>query len=179
MALLVGCSVVLGAIFFTYILWLYGEVEKAAVSTTAAWRPVATALAPRLGKLEKLVADGVDERQLAMDLGEQFRLKIDAFRATGQAVQQVAVVNELEELFGKIDKSLAATPAASDLANSWHATIQCSSELQTLVESYNVRVREQKQWRVSFGGSLLLAFIKLPEPSEVRVVMDLSNSRIQ
>ena len=179
MALLVGCSVVLGAIFFTYILWLYGEVEKAAVSTTAAWRPVATELSPRLKKLEKLVAEGVDKRQLAMDLSEQFRLKIDAFRATGQAVQQVAVVNELEELFGKIDKSLAATPAASDLANSWHATIRCSSELQTLVESYNVRVREQKQWRVSFGGSLLLAFIKLPEPSEVRVVMDLSNSRIQ
>lgn len=178
-ALLVGASVLLGAAFFTYVLWLYGEVENAAILTTAAWRPVATELAPRYSKLEKLVAEGVDNRQLAMELGEQFRLKIDSFRGTGQAVQQVAFANELEDLFDKIDKSLAATPAASELSGRWQANIVAPPELQAGLESYNVRVREQKQWRASFGGSLLLAFIKLPEPSEVRVVMDLSNSRIQ
>jgi hypothetical protein len=179
MAMLVGGSVLLGAAFFTYILWLYGVLENAAISTTSAWRPVATELAPRFAKLEKLVAEGVDKRLLAMELGEQFRLKIDSFRATGQAVQQVAIVNELEELFQKIDKSLAATPAASELASRWQARILGTNELQAALESYNVRVREQRQLRASFGGSVLLAFIKLPEPSEVRVVTDLSNSRIQ
>ena len=93
MALLVGGSVLLGAAFFTYLLWLYGEVEEAANKSTSAWRPVATELAPRYAKLEKLVAEGVDNRQLAMELGEQFRLNIDQFRGTGQAVQQVAVAN--------------------------------------------------------------------------------------
>ena len=90
-----------------------------------------------------------------------------------------AVANEMEELLGKIDKSLAATPAASDLAARWQASIGGSSELHKALELYNVQVREQKRWRASFGGSLLLAFIKLSEPSEVRVVTDLSNSRIQ
>jgi len=179
MALLVGGSVLLGAAFFTYVLWLYGEVEKAAILTTAAWRPVATELAPRYAKLEKLVAEGVDKRQLAMELGEQYRLKIDRFRGTGQAVQQVSVANAMEELFDKIGESLCATPAASDLAARWQASIGGSSELQKALELYNVKVREQKRWRASFGGSLLLTFIKLPEPSEVRVVTDLSNSRIQ
>jgi hypothetical protein len=179
MALLVGGSVLLGAAFFTYLLWLYGEVEEAAEKSTSAWRPVASELAPRYAKLEKLVAEGVDNRQLAMELGEQFRLRIDRFRGTGQAVQQVAMANELEELFEKIDKSLAATPAASDLADRWKASIAGSSALQEALELFNVQVREQKQWRDSFGGAVLLAFIKLPEPSEVRVVTDLSNSRIQ
>lgn len=179
MALFVGGSVLLGAAFFTYVLWLYGEVENAAKLTTAAWRPVATELAPRYAKLEKLVAEGVDKRQLAMELGEQFRLKIDRFRGTGQAVQQVAMANELEELFDKIGKSLAATPAASELATQWQANIGASSELHTALDLYNVQVQKQKRWRASFGGSILLAFIKLPEPSEVRVVTDLSNSRIQ
>jgi hypothetical protein len=179
MALLVGGSVLLGAAFFTYILWLYGEVEEAANKSTSAWRPVATELAPRYAKLEKLVAEGVDNRQLAMELGEQFRLNIDRFRGTGQAVQQVAVANELEALFDKIDKSLGATPAATDLAERWKASLGGSSALQDALELYNVQVREQKKWRASFGGAVLLAFIKLPEPSEVRVVTDLSNSRIQ
>ncbi len=179
MALLVGGSVLLGAAFFTYILWLYGEVENAAVLTTAQWRPVATELAPRYGELEKLVAEGVDNRQIAMELGEQFRLRIDGFRATGQAVQQVAVVNKLEGLLDQIDKSLAAIPAASDLSKRWHEAIEASSELRAAVQSYNLRVQEQKVWRASFGGAVLLTFIKLPEPSEVRVVTDLSNSRIQ
>ncbi len=179
MAILVGGSVLLGAAFFTYVLWLYGEVENAAKSTTAAWRPVATELSPRYSTLEKLIAEGVDKRQLAMELGEQFRLKIDRFRGTGQAVQQVAMANELEELFDKIGKSLAATPVASDLAERWQASIGGSAELQRVLELYNVQVRQQKRWRASFGGSVLLAFIKLPEPSEVRVVTDLSNSRIQ
>jgi hypothetical protein len=179
MALLVGGGVLLGAAFFTYVLWLYGQVENAAISSTAAWRPVASELAPRYSKLEKLVAEGVDKRQIAMELGEQFRLKIDSFRGTGQAVRQVAVANELEELFDQITKSLAAIPAANDLADRWQASIVGSAELQSSLEFYNLRVREQKEWRASFGGSLLLAFIKLPEPSEVRVVTDLSNSRIQ
>jgi hypothetical protein len=179
MALLVGGSVLLGAIVFSYILWLYGEVEKAATTTTAAWRAVATELAPRYAGLEKIVAEGVDSRQMAMELGEQFRLKIDSFRATGQAEQQVAAVTELEELLGKIDKSLADTPAASSSATRWKNGLRSSAELQSALESYNVRVREQKQWRSSFGGALLLAFIKLPEPREVQVVADLSNSRIQ
>ncbi len=179
MALLVGGSVLFGAAFFTYVLWLYGEVENAAKLSTAAWRPVATELSPRYASLEKLVAEGVDKRQLAMELGEQFRLKTDRFRGTGQAVQQVAMANELEELFDKITKSLEATPAASDLAARWQANVGGSSELQTVLELYNVQVRKQKRWRASFGGSVLLAFIKLPEPSEVRVVTDLSNSRIQ
>jgi hypothetical protein len=179
MALFVGGSVLLGAAFFTYILWLYGVVENAAILTAAQWRPVATELSPRYAKLEKLVAEGVDNRQIAMELGEQFRLNIGAFRATGQAVQQVAAVNALEELLGKIDKSLAVIPPASDLSERWHTAIQGSAELHRLLELYNVKVREQKQWRAGFGGSLLLAFIKLPEPSEVQVVTDLSNSRIQ
>ena len=145
MALLVGGSVLLAAAFFTYILWLYGEVEKAAVLTTSAWRPVATALAPRYAKLEKIVAEGVDKRQLAMEMGEQFRLKIDRFRETGQAVQQVAAVNELEELLNKVEMSLTATPAASELAARWNASIGGSSELQKVLELYNVQVEKQKR----------------------------------
>lgn len=176
MALLVGSSVVLGAAFFTYILWLYSEVENAAISATTAWRPVATELAPRYGKLEKLVAEGVDKRLIPMELGEQFRLKIDAFRATSQAVQQASLVNEMERLFGQIWNSLTAIPAAAELAVRWQDSIQCTAELQSALESYNVRVREQKQWRASFGGLLLLTFIKLPEPSEVQVVTDLLNN---
>lgn len=179
MALLVGGSVLLGAAFFTYLLWLYGEVEEAAKQSTSAWRPVATELAPRYSKLEKLVAEGVDKRLLAMELGEQFRLKIDGFRGTGQAVQQVAEANDLEALFDKIGKSLAAIPAASDLSIRWNASIGGSSALQGALESYNLQVQQQKRWRASFGGAVLLAFIKVPEPSEVRVVTDLSNSRIQ
>jgi len=179
MALLVGGSVLLGAAFFTYLLWLYGEVEEAAKLSTSAWRPVATELAPRYSKLEKLVAEGVDKRLLAMELGEQFRLKINGFRGTGQAVQQVAEANDLEALFDKIGKSLAAIPAASDLSDRWKASIGGSSALQAALESYNLQVQGQKRWRASIGGAVLLAFIKVPEPSEVRVVTDLSNSRNQ
>ncbi len=176
LAVLVGTSVLLGALLFTYILWLYGEVEQASEKTIASWRVVATELSPRYAKLEKLVADGVDSRQLAMELGEQFRLRMDAFRASGQAEQQVTEVIEIEQLLTKIDGSLAATPAASELAAKWKIGIRGSGELQTALESYNVRVREQMEWRASWGGSFLLAFIKLSEPREVQVVSDLSNS---
>lgn len=179
MAVLIGASVLLGALLFTYILWLYGSVEQASEKTVGSWRSVATELSPRYARIEKLVAEGIDDRVIAMDLGEQFRLGIDTFRATGQAEQQVTAVIEIEQLLGKIDNSLVAIPAASDLAGRWKAGIRGSAELQTALESYNVRVREQKEWRASFGGSLLLAFIKLSEPREVQVVMDLSNSRIQ
>jgi len=179
LAVLIGASVLLGALLFTYILWLYGEVEQASEKTVASWRAVATELSPRYGKLEKLVAEGVDKRLLAMELGEQYRLRMDAFRATGQAEQQVTAVIEIEQLLDKIDKSLDAIPAASDLAGRWKSGIQGSTELQTALESYNFRVREQKEWRASLGGTLLLAFIKLSEPREVQVVSDLSNSRIQ
>lgn len=175
----VGISVLMGALLFTYILWLYAEVERASAETTSAWRSVASELAPRYGRIEKLVAEGVDKRQVAMEVGEQFRLRIDAFRATGQAEEQVTEVLGIEELLGKIASSLTAIPAASDLAERWNTSIRSSGELQAALESYNVRVRQQQEWRKSFGGAVLLAFIKLSEPREVRVVADLSNSRIQ
>ena len=179
LAVAVGISVLMGALLFTYILWLYAEVERASAETTAAWRSVASELAPRYGRIEKLVAEGVDKRQVAMEVGEQFRLRIDAFRATGQAEEQVTEVLGIEELLGKIASSLTAIPAASDLAARWNESIRGSAELQAALESYNVRVRQQQRWRSSFGGAVLLAFIKLSEPREVRVVADLSNSRIQ
>ncbi len=179
LAVAVGVSVLLGALLFTYILWLYGEVETASEKTIAEWRSVATELAPRYRKLEKLVAEGVDQRLLAMELGEQFRLRIDAFRVTSQAEEQVTAVLGIEELLGKIAENLASAAGAEDLSARWAAAIGSSAELQTALESYNVRVREQQRWRTSFGGSVLLAFIKLSEPREVQVVADLANSRIQ
>ncbi len=179
LAMLIGTSMLLGAILFTYILWLFGAVEQASEKTVASWRLVATQLSPRYGRLEKLVSEGVDKRQIAMELAEQFRLQMDTFRATGQAEQQVAAVIKIEELLGNINKSLEAIPAASELAGQWDVGLQGSAELQTALESYNVRVREQKEWRASWGGTLLLAFIKLAEPREVQVVSDLTNSRIQ
>ena len=106
LAVAVGISVLMGALLFTYILWLYAEVERASAETTSAWRSVASELAPRYGRIEKLVAEGVDKRQVAMEVGEQFRLRIDAFRATGQAEEQVTEVLGIEELLGKIASSL-------------------------------------------------------------------------
>lgn len=179
MALLVGGSLLLGTIVFAYILWLYGEVEKAHAATSDAWRTVAVELAPRYERLEKLVADGVDGRQIAIELGEQFRLRIETFRATGQANQQVAAVNSLEELLAKIDQNLAGNPGGSELEGRWRQNMQATQQLSTAIATYNDRVRIQKKWRSTFGGALLLAFIQLSEPEEIQVIAVLSNSRIQ
>ncbi len=66
------------------------------------WRSVATELEHRYSKLEKLCALGNRSTAIAMELGEQFRLRIDAFRASGQPEVQVAKVLELEALIPKL-----------------------------------------------------------------------------
>ncbi len=82
-------------------------------------------------------------------------------------------------LIAQISQSLAAIPAAQELAASWSDALSEHAELHSTLDIYNGKVKDQQSWRKSVGGSLLLAFIKLSQPSEVRVATDLPNSRIQ
>ncbi len=140
--------------------WFYGQVEAAQQATDRAWRGVAEQLSMRYHRLEKLVALGVDQGFVAIELGEQFRLNIDTFSSSLAVGNQMESAIKLEQVLTQMDKGIPA-----DFRGTWTEARSATDGLAKAVDQYNTDVREQNSIRNGLMGRVLQIFIRLNEPT--------------
>jgi hypothetical protein len=146
------------AISLSYTLWSYNRLEIARYASHAAWREVTEHLSSRYRVAERNVAKAVDGRQLPMEIGEKFRLAIDAFRTTSLPDQQFAAAERVEGLLA--EESLADVHAALP---------QLSNESLAAIDAFNQHRSLEQQLLNSWGGRILDIFLKFESPSQFSV----------
>ena len=128
--------------WLSYTLWTYNRIDVARASTAQSWRQLAEQLSARYRAVESQIAAGVDERKIAMEFGERFRLAMDRFQTTAQSEPQFEAARELEALLSEQDLPLE-TPA----------------ELSGAVEQFNDQIDSESQIIGSVGGRFLSIFL--------------------
>lgn len=163
-------ALVLIGVSLSYTLWTYNELDRARRTSVTAWRAVTEHLAQRYRTAEKMVAEGVDNRQLDMEFGEKFRLAIDAFRTTSLPEEQVNAAERLEQLLAAEDI------AAKDIAAGGAELEPLPAAAEAEIESYNLAREREKELLESWGGRLLDVFLKFEVPRPFSVTpLDRSN----
>lgn len=134
-------------------LWTYSRLDDVRAESTGLWRGVTEHLSMRYRAAEKLVAEGVDSRQLKMEFGERFRLAVDAFRTTSLPAEQVALAERLESLLANEE----FRPFASSLP-------EISSQANSLIDEYNRSREREKKLLHSWTGRVLELVLKFDPP---------------
>ncbi len=139
-------------------LWTYNRLDVARRESTEMWRDVTEHLSERYRAAEKLVAEGVDSRQVKMEFGEKFRLAIDAFRTTSLPAEQVAAAERVERLLSDNEFQLFAASLP-----------KMSSAADSLIADYNRSREREKMLLESWGGRVLDLFMKFDPPQPFTV----------
>lgn len=140
-------------IVLSYTLWTYNRLDDARRVSVVAWREVTEQLNERYRAAEHTVAEGVDERTLRMEFGEQFRLAIDAFRTTSLPEKQFAAAERVEEML--------AQPEFTDAG----ATLpELSDAGRSAIENFNQAKDLERSLLDSWGGRFLDIFLKFESP---------------
>jgi hypothetical protein len=133
----------------SYVLWTYNRVDAVRRQREDAWQQLADALSDRYRSAEREVAQGVDAREIDMELGEKFRLAIERFRSTSQLDGQLAAALEMEQLLEKSDLTRRLNQSAAQPLQDYNQTVQALDRLLTTA-----------------GGKILLLFLNFSEPVE-------------
>jgi hypothetical protein len=141
------------AVSLSYTLWSYNRLEVARSASQAAWREVTEHLSHRYRAAERSVAKAVDGRELPMEIGEKFRLAIDAFRTTALADQQFAAAMRVEQLLA--EEAMADVQAALP---------EMSDASLAAIDDFNQRRSLEQQLLHSWGGRILDIFLKFETP---------------
>jgi hypothetical protein len=129
----------------------FSVIDAARSQKKAAWAELREQIDRRYRAIEKVVAQGVDERRIPMEWGEKFRLNLDAFRTTAQVAEQHNQARAIEELLTSADFTLTL-PAVDDSLE------QSIGQLQDATEAENAALS-------SLGGRLLGVFFRFEHPS--------------
>lgn len=140
----------------SYTLWTYSRIDAAREDVQVAWREVVQQLASRYHRIETAVARGVDDEQIAMEWGEQFRLAIDHYRTTAQFDEQYLAAERVESL-------LVGEPVAHIDLKPENALDEALDEA---LDSLDAQLKQRSDWLSSPGGKFLDIFLEFPELPE-------------
>ncbi len=147
----VAALVIVGA-SLSFTLWSYNRIQTSRKQMEGAWTNVVDRLSERYQSAERLIADAIDERQMDMRLGERFRLEIDRFRSSVQPSVQLEAAQQLESLLDEAGQAIGSDASTSKL-----------------VAGFNDAVGAYERELDSWGGSLVSAFLNLPEPNRLEL----------
>ena len=134
-------------------LWTYNRLDAVRRESTDLWRSVTEHLSVRYRAAEKLVAQGVDSRQMKMEFGERFRLAVDAFRTTSLPAEQVAAAERLELLL-----------ADDEFQHYADSLPELPSEANSLIAEYNLSRERERKLLESWAGWMLALVLKFDSP---------------
>lgn len=134
-------------------LWTYSRLDAVRRDSNELWRSVTEHLSVRYRAAEKLVAQGVDSRQIKMEFGERFRLAVDAFQTTSLPAEQVAAAERLEKLL-----------AGDDFQQFTDSLPELPREANSLVAEYNRSREREKGLLESWTGWMLSLVLKFDPP---------------
>ena len=150
-------SVVMLALLFlvgsiSYVLACYNSIETARADADESWIGLADELGKRYKAMEVQVAKLVDEREMDMEQGEEFRLAVDQFRGTAIPEKQFQAARSIERLLDGASVEKRSTEATG-----------------TKLEEFNECVGDVLRQRGSFGGRFLGMFLQFPDISELEL----------
>ena len=164
----VACALILLGGTLAYALGIYSQLDTARVETARAWRDLATHFDLEFRSLEREVALGVDAGRVPMEFGEQFRLLLDRFRTTGDALRQRNTLEELDRLIGALNSADTVMEHA-DAANQGDEDRESAgdeSDLLAEIRHYNQSLDHERRLLKTWGGRLLQIFLKFDQPED-------------
>ena len=161
---LVG-ALALTTLLVIFCLATYGKLTAIRNARDECWRPLAELLDARYRKLEKVIAGGIDQRQIDMRWGEKWRSALDHFRAISGSSEQELAAQEVEDLLRDFQTAITDAKLQQEIAQTMSA-VDTRQQISVASTEYRQLVNKERVLLRSIGGRLLDTFLVLRPPLE-------------
>lgn len=146
-------ALVLTVVSLSYVLGTYNQINVVRESAAENWRALVDTLSSRHRGFELSMAKGVDSEEVAMEVGERFRLALDRFRTSSRQSTQLEAALEIETLAGD---SLAVIDGPSE-------------ELRQAISDFNSAQHQLGKLVRSPAGKMLTSVLLFDEATEFQL----------